>query len=340
MSSSYDVHIGKLISGRRSLEGSGIFLLCTPEQEIMEIDSYRPDDGTFVSSKDMEDALYEFCMSAISDYIADGNNKDVYTFSIYTDTYHGSYVIYINNLASLNQSVDEAYIRYQKQYLEEGYDHWNRTRKQLFSEFKYGEGDYPFMYEDMPERLEKWLSIFYCISTESPDYLDIDHNFTFEKKMLDSELFLIAIDVIHRLQNDFNQLDRTDDFIAYVSAADGVGGDYLTTSQLIRRCVSENQLYKAMPIVEEKDLALQAAIELVQQKHLHEQIQHWVTVIERGEFGEDSMLSFWKTDYEAYEQLILLGSPAIPHIQEYLSGHLKQDTRYILEMVLTDYENP
>lgn len=36
---------------------------------------------------------------------------------------------------------------------------------------------------------------------------------------------MIAIDVIHRMKEDFKQLDRTDDFVAYVSAADGVSGD-------------------------------------------------------------------------------------------------------------------
>ncbi|WP_239618893.1 hypothetical protein [Cohnella mopanensis] len=336
--SSYDVHIGKLIRGRRELEGSETYLLCTPDKEIVEVGTHKPENGILVGSKDVEDALYEFCKSALDDYIQNGNNNDVYTFSIYTDTYHGSYVIYINNLSSLNQSVDEAYIKYQRQYLEKGYDHYNQSREQLYSQFKYGEGDYSFMYEEMPERLQKWLSIFYCISLKEPDYLDIDQNYIFEKNIVDSQLFLIAIDVIHRLHNDLKRLNRTDDFIAYVSAADGVGGDYLTTSQLIRRCVSEDQLYYAMPQVKDKDLAYKSAIPAVKQKQLHEQVQHWITVIEQGEFGEGSMRSFWKTDYEAYEQLVELGYPAVPYIQEHLNGSLQDDTNSILEMVLADLE--
>lgn len=336
MSSSYDVHIGKLISGKRELEGKGRFWLCTPDKEILEVDSYCPEDGVLITSKDMEDALYEFCLSAIEQYIQDDNNKDVYAFSIFTDTYHGSYIIYINNLASLNESVDRDFVRCQKMFLENGNDLYNRTREQLYHDFKYGEGDYPFMYEEMPDRLEKWLSIFYSISTESPEFLDIEQNYIFEKQMFDSQLFLIAIDVIHRLQNDFVQLDRTDDFIAYVSAADGVGGDYLTTSQLVRRCVTENQLHKAMIKVKEKDLEFEAALQVIKAKPLHEQVHHWVTVIEGGEFGEGSMRSFWKTDYEAYEQLVLLGSSAGSYIQDHLNQNLKKETRKILEMVLIE----
>lgn len=83
-------------------------------------------------------------------------------------------------------------------------------------------------------------------------------------------------------------------------------------------------------------MAFQSAIQAVQQKPLYEQVEHWITVIERGEFGEGSMRSFLKTDYEAYEQLVKLGTPAIPHIQQHLNNSLKPDTPYILEMVLKD----
>ncbi|MCQ6561253.1 hypothetical protein [Paenibacillus mendelii] len=92
-----------------------------------------------------------------------------------------------------------------------------------------------------------------------------------------------------------------------------------------------------MPDVQEKDQDFQAAVNAVQQKPLYEQVLHWVTVIEQGEFGEGSPKSFWKTDYEAYEQLIGLGEPAVPYIHEhYLNGELKPDTKLILETVLRD----
>ncbi|WP_165861372.1 SMI1/KNR4 family protein [Paenibacillus paeoniae] len=334
--SAYDVHIGKLISGRRSLEGSGSYLLCTTDKTIVEINSVQPVEGIVVRAQDWEDALYEFCLSAIDEYIAEGNNKEVYTFSIYTDTYHGSYIIYINNQESLNHSVEEAFAHDRQKDLESGNKRHHTTREELYEQFKYGEGDYPFMYDNTGERLEKWLSIYSCITSEDHHYLDIEQNYIVEKELVDSQLFLIAIQVIHRLQADFQQLDRTDDFIAYVSAADGVGGDYLTTSQLVRRCVSEEQLYKVMPDVEERDRAFREAVKTVQQQHLSEQVRHWVTVIEKGEFGEGSPYSFWKTDYEAYEQLIELGVAALPCIQEHLNGELDQDTRLILETVLYD----
>ena len=331
--SSYDVDIGKLISGRRELEGSGTYIICSPDKEIVEV-STKPETGIFVSSKDIEDALYDFCKSAINEYIAEGNNQDVYTFSIFTDTAYGSYVIYINNVESLNQSVDEAYLRYQEKFHENGDEDYNQSREHLYDQFKHAEGDYPFMYEEMPERLENWLAILSRIIEGEPQYLDIAEPYFFEKSIIDSQLFLIAIDVIHRLVEDFKQLDQTEDFIAYVSAADGVGGDYLTTSQLIRKCVSEDQLYRAMPEVKKKDMAFRSAIAAVKQKPLREQVQHWVTVIEEGEFGENSVHSFWKTDYESYEQLVELGHTAVPYIQENMHRE-----KSILEIVLADLEN-
>lgn len=330
---SYDVHTGKLISGIRRLEGKGVFLLCTTDQTIQEITAFTPDEGIFISRKDVENALYDFCKSALTAYIEEGENKDVYTFSIYTDSYNGSYIVYINNQASLEQTADEYYERYQKSYIKTGY---NQTKEQVYRSLKFSEGDYPFMFEEMPDRLETYLEIINCISQETPEYLNIEENYIFEKTIIDSELFLIAIDVIHRLQDDLKQLNRTEDFIAYVSAADGVGGDYLTLSQLVRKCVPEEQLYKSMPDLKEKDQEFRSALEAIHQLPLVQQVKHWVNVMEGGEFGKGSMRSFWRTDYEVYEQLAMLGSQVIPYIQEHLNGNLKNETRQILMLVLDD----
>ena len=332
----YDVHIGKLISGRRELEGKGVYLLCTTDRKIQEIPTFSPEDGVFVSREDMENALYDFCKSALSTYIDEGRNKDVYSFSIYTDSYYGSYVIYINNCSSLDQTVDTYYASYQEKYMKTNDEFYNRTRDQVLNSLKFAEGDYPFMFEEMPDYLEKYLNIFACIEQEAPGYLNIEQNYIFEKSIIDSELFLIAINVIHRLQDDLKQLDQTEDFIAYVSAADGVGGDYLTLSQLIRRCVPEDQLYKAMHDLKEKDSEFHSTIDAVRQLPVIQQIKYWVNIIEEGEFAEGSMRSFLRTDYEAYEQLVELGEQVIPYIQEFLNGDFKEETRYILQLVIED----
>lgn len=335
---SYDVHIGKLISGRRGLEGRGIFLLCTTDQTIQEITAYGPDEGIFISRKDVENALYDYCKSALSTYIEEGGNKDVYTFSIYTDSYNGSYIVYINNRASLEQTAADYYTRYQESYVRTGDEIYNQTKEQVYRSLKFSEGDYPFMFEEMPDRLETYLETISCISQETPEYLSNEENYIFEKTIIDSELFLIAIDVIHRLQNDLKQLNRTEDFIAYVSAADGVGGDYLTLSQLVRKCVPEDQLYKSMPDLKEKDLEFRSSVDAIHQLPLIQQVKHWVNVIEGGEFGEGSMRSFWRTDYEAYEQLVELGSQVIPYVQEHLNGDFKNETKEILMLVLDDLQ--
>lgn len=333
---SYDVHIGRLISGRRGLEGSGVFLRCTTDQTIQEITAFGPDEGIFISRTDVENSLYDFCKSALSNYIEEGRNKDVYTFSIYTDSYNGSYIVYINNQASLDQTVADYYAGYQESYFRTGDEIYNQTKEQVYRSLKFSEGDYPFMFEEMPDRLESYLEMINCISQETPEYLSNEENYIFEKTIIDSELFLIAINVIHRLQNDLKQLNQTEDFIAYVSAADGVGGDYLTLSQLVRKCVPEDQLYKSMPDLKEKDLEFRSAVDAINQLPLIQLVKHWVNVIERGEFGEGSMRSFWRTDYEAFEQLVELGDQVIPYIKEYLNGDLKNETRDILMLVLEE----
>ncbi|MGE7020965.1 DUF4303 domain-containing protein [Solibacillus cecembensis] len=333
---SYDVQIGRLISGRRELEGRGTYLQCTTDQTILEISTFGPEDGIFISRNDIENALYDFCKSAISNYIEEESNEDVYTFSIYTDSYHGSYLVYINDQASLEEIADDYYTSYQENYLKTGKEIFKETREQVYNSCKFSEGDYSFMFDEMPDRLESYLETIGCVIQDTPDYLRNEKNNIFEKTIIDSELFLIAIDVIHRLQNDLKQLNQTDDFIAYVSAADGVGGDYLTLSQLIRQCVPEDQLYKAMLDLKDKDLEFQAAVEATQKLTLVQQVEHWVTVIDRGEFGKGSMRSFWRTDYDAYEQLVKLGNQVIPHIQEHLNGDLKNESKEILMLVLSN----
>lgn len=332
----YDVDIGKLISGRRALEGIGKYWLCSPQRSIEEISSFSPNEGIFVSRQDVENELYDFCKAALASYVEEGKNKEVYTFSIYTDTYSSSYVVYINNRASLNETVDEYFAKYKEEYTRTGNEIYGQSREQLYRSLQFGEGDYPFMFEEMPDRLESYLNIISCISEEDPRNLRIEQNYIFDKTIADSELFLIAIDVIHRLQDDFQMLDRTEDFIAYVSAADGVGGDYLTLSQLIRKSVPEDRLHQAMPELKEKDLEFRSAVETVQQLPFDQQVKHWVTVIDGGEFGEGSMRSFWRTDYDAYEQLVELGSQAIPYIQELLNTNINEETKDILKVVLED----
>lgn len=290
---SYDVQIGRLISGRREVEGKGIFLLCNTDQTIREISTFAPHEGIFVSRNDIENALYDFCKSAIYNYIEEESNEDVYTFSICTDSYHSSYLVYINDQASLEEIAADYYESYQENYLKTGKEIYNESKEQVYYSCKFSEADYAFMFGEMPDRLESYLEMIGCIIQETPDYLRNEKNYIFEKTIIDSELFLIAIDVIHRLQNDLKQLNQTEDFIAYVSAADGVGGDYLTLSQLVRKCVPKDQLYKSMPDLKNKDLEFQAAVVAIQQLPLVQQVKHWVNVIERGEFGEGSMRSFW-----------------------------------------------
>lgn len=73
--SAYDMHIGKLIRGRRDLEGGGMYLLCTPDKTIVEVDSLQANDVNVVTSKDLEDALYEFCLSALDHYVSEGTTR-------------------------------------------------------------------------------------------------------------------------------------------------------------------------------------------------------------------------------------------------------------------------
>jgi len=74
----------------------------------------------------------------------------------------------------------------------------------------------------------------------------------------------------------------------------------------------------------------------VQKKPVQEQVLHWTTAIEQGEFGKGSPQQYEKTDYSSYEQFLLLGEPAIPYLREQLQTELEEDTKRIIELVLQD----
>lgn len=144
----YDVHIGKLISGRRELEGKGRYILCSTNQTIEEITSHSLPNAIFVSRKDIENELYDFCKLALSSFVEEeGRNKEVYTFSIYTDSYYGTYIIYLNNYALLNKTIDTYYAKRKERYAESGDEFYNVTREKVLDEIKYSEGDYDFIFE-------------------------------------------------------------------------------------------------------------------------------------------------------------------------------------------------
>ncbi|MGI2295988.1 hypothetical protein [Paenibacillus sp. GXUN7292] len=337
--SAYDVDIGMLMNGKRELQGTGRYYCCTPNKTIYEIDSYEDNNGILINASNMEDALYEFCVSALKQYREEDNNHDVYTFSLNIDTYHGSCTVYINNTESLLNSIQEALpyekIRQKANTSQSDQDLYNN----LLNDYQFSESDYGFIFDEWPERLQKYLGIYACISMEQPEWLNIDQTYMVEQSLLDSQLFLLAINVLNRLQSELSKLHRTDRFIAYVSAADGVGGDFLTTSHLIRKCLTNEQLYAAMPDVKLLDDAYETSLQTITTLSIQEQVQHWTAVLERGEFHPGSPYQYSKTDYEVYEQLLFLGEPAIAFINEQLNNRLKSDTAFILKAVISDLES-
>ena len=112
----------------------------------------------------------------------------------------------------------------------------------------------------------------------------------------------------------------------------------MTTSHLIRKCLTNKQLYAAMPDVKQLDDAYEISLQSIMSLSVQEQVQHWTAVLEQGEFHPGSPYQYSKTDYEVYEQLLLLGKPAIAFINEQLNNRLKSDTAFILKAVISVLE--
>ncbi|PZD96757.1 hypothetical protein DNH61_06050 [Paenibacillus sambharensis] len=336
MGTLYDVHIGRLLNGKRKLEGEGAYLVCVPGQQSYKVESLEGITGKYISAKDIEDLLYQYCRESIEEFVETEHNDDVYTFSLYTDSSNGSYLVCINNLETLRRNVGETFESYQQQYKESGDDYYNRTEEQVYREYKYAEGDHVFCYEELPGELERVLQVYSRVSYEQTIDEDLGQTYVLDASLIDSQVYLIALKVLERLQTDWGKLNRTEDFIAYVSSSDGDGGDYLTLSTLMRKSVVQDRLYQAVPELREKDEAFHNFVHSVQEKPLVDQVKTWLAVIEGGEFGDNSMRSFSRTDYDAYEQLLLLGKAAVPALEAGLDHSESEDSQELIRQVLED----
>jgi len=332
----YDIHAGRLFHGLREFEGLGQYVVCSASKEIMIVDSIEGIDGMYVTSAIIEDLLYSECKYHIDQFAETEDNKNVYTFSIYTDSMHGTYIVYLNNLNELDVSVKETFASNQES--EEASNYQQRSLEQIRAEMKYAEGDFAFSYEELPEQLEQILHMYYCINMEEPDWLRNEQTYIFDKSITDNQLYFIAINVIRRLEPDFKKLDQTKDFIAYVSSADGDGGDYWTYSTLMRMCVSKAKIYEAIPEERVHDAQFKQAIEEQSGKAPAEQLHYWMNEIKNNKWRtDDSVITRCvKTDYFAYQCLIGLGKVLIPEVERALLNEADGEMLEIYNMLLID----
>jgi len=229
----YKEFLKKVILGEWEYEESG-YVVYTVNNDILSYISLPEEKPYLVDCKVIEDLLYDDCCRAIDRFAQSEDNKDVYAFTLFIDTDGGVNGASINTESSYKTRVNEVY----SDCLEE-------ELKEIWGE-RYNEGDFTFRYysEDfVGPKLKEIMDAYYCINQEHP-ILDVSMDIAFESNLFEERLIQVGINVVRRLSDKFKVLNRTDDFIAYVSLHD-VGADII--GLLMQQTVSIKTFEKLFP---------------------------------------------------------------------------------------------
>ncbi|EST53820.1 hypothetical protein T458_16630 [Brevibacillus panacihumi W25] len=63
----YDIHVGKLLNGKRKFDGHGFFMY-TKEGDLNELNDLQGSTGVVVDSKKIEDLLFQHCTETINKF--------------------------------------------------------------------------------------------------------------------------------------------------------------------------------------------------------------------------------------------------------------------------------
>lgn len=336
----YDIHVGKLLNGKRKFEGHGYYMYTT-EGELIELNDLKGSTGVVVDATKIEDLLFQHCTETINKFENTDENKGVYVFSLYTDVTHGSFIIYMNTEESLEKTANRYYENYKKKFIETNDSFYDRSLEQIKISLRFSEGDFDFSFEEMPYKLNDVMSIYYCISLKELNYIPEQDTFI-PKSLMDHQLYFIGINVIQRLSENgyFKILNTTDDFIAYASSAES--GDYLTYSTLMRKTIDLDTFYRVFPEEKVNDEEFLKIVQRQKRKSVKEQLEFWLSQIKSNKWRtDDNVISkYCKTDYHAYECLVNIGSGLLPYIIEKLNeSDLSEEERYICEELLNEIKS-
>lgn len=159
--------------------------------------------------KKFEEWLYRDCCRIIKEFANSEDNKEVYSFCIYSDLGHGSILLFINTLDSFNKNSEDVH-------------YGLRTAKYRIDEF------------GMPFRFSKEVEDFAMERSreEWEQYEGWDPQIK------------SAITVCHQLGDHFSILHQTEDFIAFTAIHDI---DYDRQILLMKETVPLNRLFGAFP---------------------------------------------------------------------------------------------
>jgi hypothetical protein len=246
---------------------------------LMNPDSYRR----------LQEIAKQQSIQFIQRFANSEDNRDVYTFCIDAMESYGDFIVSLNTEASFEATA----IQYGDKAAGFGLVG--------FLGVKFNPGDFTF--RDLAPNSDE-LNMLAVLYQETLEACRSDREFEQHR-----EAFLDAlVGAIHELERDFNALDRTPDFVAFVSLHDAPIEDHI---ELRRRTIPEERFAGLFPEIVEIErirqwVALQSA---------DDQARFWLESAIALSFERDQrLLELGVTQSDALDSLQAVGQAAVPHI--------------------------
>lgn len=321
----YAIKVSQIVDDIRKPKGEGYYRVGKDNKV------YYSDGKPFLSStldvNGFEELIYNECYMFINKFSKTADNKDIYCFTLSTSE-HNDIIIYINNLEKYHSTL-KRYISMYPKYKED-----SEARS-----LKYSLGDFEFMYTNHDSCFSNnFRTIF-------GEYMNIangirDEEIIKEKQsifntiktaysgdLFDDSLYSILKNVLDRLVLSFDLLNKTNDFIYYLSTGD----DYIDYSLSMRKTVQESLFYRVFPDMKNKDLEFELVMKKFNGMQPNEMFESLYTEVQKDNYriGKDIFSKYVKTEYEAVKYLaIKLDNSDIFNIVDGLIGRINSDNDF------------
>lgn len=296
----YNDFLQMVIEGNWNSSQEG-YIIYTPEKEIISIEELES-DILLADRQNVENLLFEDCCKVIEQFSKTQNNIDVYAVTLFIDTEGGANGISINTESEYTKRIKECYSDYSKEELSGIHD------------VKYNEGDFNYRYfndDFVGSELKMIMDAYYCISAEHP-IIDVSKKIGFSKSFFEGELIQIGIRVVKRLRETMSLLNKTVNFIAFVSLHEIDGENKI---RLMKCTIDSNTFNQLFPEINHFENFKQ----LIANQGVEKQIDFWINTYMDFEFDLETdatknIKSFKRDRYDVKNEIKGLDKLAVPKL--------------------------
>lgn len=246
--------------------------------------------------RELTTSLLEDCRSAVAEFVASHHNQQVFAFALDCDPFHGDVAIGINTEPGFQKVLSERYPKAKPEEVDGLHGVRYRCADFAFNDFG--------LSEDSMQALDEIAAAQHDARTDRTAERHAD------------TLMLNLARVVLMLEPDFDELDRTPDFVAYVTEQEASESSRVAS---IRRTVPEDQFDKTFPEIR----AFRDRLDNIASLPPGEQAAFWTRAARdlacQRDTGDATRLRHMGMSPEPIlETVVGLGSVAVPHLVDVL----------------------